>query len=86
MPASGGKRWRTPWYLWIQLIFWSALTTQAFPYVDSSPKAVLAVTGPLCILLAVFFLIKFYWERRKGLPSGTSKTQSGPQSVRQLYP
>lgn len=70
----GNKRWRTPWPLWIGLVFFVALSSTAFPYVDSSPKAVLAVTGPLTVLIIVAALIKFYLDRHKARSVGTSDT------------
>lgn len=65
--GSTNKRWSTSWPLWINLIIFTALSSTAFPYVDSSPKAVLAVTGSLSVLITVGFLIKFYWGRYKAL-------------------
>lgn len=68
-PAN--KSWSTPWALWISLVFLTALSSTAFPYVDSSPKAILAVTGPLTVLINVGCLIKFYWDRHKSLSANT---------------
>jgi hypothetical protein len=73
-PGSADKQWKTPWFLWISLILWTALSSTAFPYVDSSPKAVLAVTGPLTVLLCIGALIKFYWDRHQTRSKGSSNT------------
>ncbi len=63
-----GKYHPPPLFLWISLLYFIFLTTQAFPYQDSSPKAVLAVTGPLTILLIAVTLIRHYRAQRKGNP------------------
>ncbi|MBG6192076.1 hypothetical protein IWX64_003045 [Arthrobacter sp. CAN_A212] len=61
---SANKRWSTPRHLSISLVFFTALSTTAFPYADSSPRANLAVSGPLTVLISIGFLIKFYWDCR----------------------
>ncbi|TDK24831.1 hypothetical protein E2F48_13620 [Arthrobacter crusticola] len=58
----------SPLFLWMFLAFSILLTAQAFPYDDDSPKAVLAVTGPLTILLIAGALIRHYRAQRKGKP------------------
>lgn len=72
--TPSNRRCKTPWFLWAHLVLWSVLTTQAFPYVDSSPTAVLAVTGPLCIVLIAGALVKFYWARHKVRSAGAENT------------
>lgn len=65
--GGAGNGPKTAWFLWISLILWTGLSISAFPYADSSPRAILAVTGPLCVLLNVGVLVRFYWVRRQGL-------------------
>ncbi|GAA1114749.1 hypothetical protein GCM10009582_10150 [Arthrobacter flavus] len=70
--GSANKRWSTPWPLWISLVFFTALSSTALPYVDSSPRAILAVTGPLIVLITIGFLIKFDWDRHKARSADTT--------------
>lgn len=61
------KRWKTPWYQWVSLAFWAIVTALAFPYVDSSVKSIMAITGPLGVVFYTVTLIKFYSDRRRAL-------------------
>jgi hypothetical protein len=70
--SSTDKRRPSPWWLWISLLVWIAISSTAFPYVDSSPKSVLAITGPLCVLVHVGVIIKFYWDRHHALSRGST--------------
>ncbi|WP_294565157.1 hypothetical protein [uncultured Arthrobacter sp.] len=67
-----GEYGPSPRFLWISLVSFILLTSQAFPYDDDSPKAVLAVTGPLTILLIIGTLIRHYRAQRRGPGQGNS--------------
>ena len=65
---AGRKYFPHPLVLWISLVYFILLTTRAFPYEDSSPKALLAVTGPLTVFLVAATLVRHYWAQHKDRP------------------